>query len=72
MDAFFHFIREHITKAVGLPAILSAANFAGNLFLALSDGVITKQEFHNLMTSANGVESLVLVVAYMALKKKDG
>lgn len=71
MDAFLRFIKDHITKAVGLPAILSAANFAGNLFLAMSDGVITQQEFHNLMTSANGIESVVLIIAWLALRKKD-
>jgi len=71
MDAIFTWLKSNVTKAVGVPALLSGVSFFGNLFIALSDGVITEKEFHNLLTSSNGVEMIILVVLYVALKKKD-
>lgn len=63
-------LKNHAGKAIGVPTALSALTFFGNLALALSDGVIDDTEFHNLLTSASGVEMLLLGVLMLALKKK--
>jgi len=70
LDNLKDWVNENASKAIGVPAALSALTFFGNLALALSDGVITQQEFHNLIASANGLESLVLIVLMIFLKKK--
>ena len=70
MDALFQWMKENAGKSIGIPAFLSSINFLGNLFLALSDGVLTQQEFHALLTSANGIETIILLIAWAAFREK--
>jgi len=56
--------------AVAVPAVMSSISFVTNLLTALSDGVIDDTELHQLMSSANGIEMLVLFLIMIALRDK--
>jgi hypothetical protein len=70
MDKISEFLRTHVAKVIGVPAVLSTFTFLSNLALALADGTIDDQEFHNLLNSASGIESLYLLIAMFFLRKK--
>lgn len=64
------FIKNKPHIVISLPILTSAASFFGNLFIALSDGHLDSAEFHQLLGSANGIESLILIIIFIALKEK--
>lgn len=63
-------IKNHPNFAISVPTLLSCASFFGNLFTALSDGQLDGNELHELMSSANGCESLILIAIMVALRQK--
>lgn len=50
--------------------IASGFTFIGNLVVALQDGKLDTTEVHQLLSSANGLETLILFGLLWALKKK--
>lgn len=63
-------VKKHPHLAISVPTLLSCSSFLGNLFTALSDGHLDGNELHQLMSSANGCESLILIAIMVALKQK--
>lgn len=70
MDELLKLLREKLHVVVGVPAILCFVTFITNLLKALSDGNIDSNEFHTLLASADGFETVVLFIV-MALLKRD-
>lgn len=70
MDWLKNLITSKPHIAIAFPAMLSTLSFFGNLFTFLSDGKIDNNELHQLLSSANGFETLVLLVIMFALKEK--
>lgn len=52
------------------PAILCFVTFITNLFAALKDGNIDSGELHQLLSTADGFETVVLILVMVALKDK--
>ena len=70
MDWLKQIIKSHPHFAISIPMLLSCASFFGNLFTALSDGQLDGNELHQLLSSANGFETVLLIVIMVALKGK--
>lgn len=48
---------------------MGVLTFVGHLLIALGDGQLDGNEVHQLMSSASGLETAVLVLVILALKK---
>lgn len=70
MDWLKELIKNNPFAALLLPTGLSGFAFFGHLFAALSDGNIDGTELHELLSSANGLETLLLMIIMIALKKQ--
>lgn len=72
MDMFkkvFAAAQQHLHKVIALPVLLSLGTWAGNFLLAISDdGTIDDNEFHALLQTTSGLESIVLVAVMVLLK----
>lgn len=55
---------------IGVPAVLCAITFVTNLVASLSDGVLSSAELHELLSTADGFEAVVLGVVALVLKRK--
>lgn len=71
MDWLKDFLNKNPIVTLGTPSLLAGLNFFGNLAIDLSDGHLDNQEFHQLMTSSSGVETIILVIIMIALKVKN-
>jgi hypothetical protein len=58
--------------AIAMPTLLGLLQFVAHLTVALSDGKLDSSEMHTLMSSASGVELILLGVIMMALKINKG
>lgn len=63
-------LKNNVNKVVAVPLAFSALTFLGNLALALSDGVLSEDEFHHLISIASGGETILLVIVMAILKIK--
>ncbi len=67
-------IREYLSNkphvAIGIPTVLCSITFASNLIKALSDGVISDAEYHQLLSTADGFEVTILFIVMLVLKNK--
>lgn len=70
MDWLKELIKKNPFSALLLPSGLGGFNFFGNLLVAFSDGNIDGAELHNLMSSASGLETIILIIVMLALKQK--
>jgi len=70
MDNLINWLKENTSKAMGLPALLAGSSFFMNLIVALSDGKIDDNEWHTLISSANGAQFLVLGILMFCLRNK--
>lgn len=70
MDWLKQIIKKNPHFAISIPTLLSCASFFGNLFTALGDGQIDGNELHQLMSSANGFETVLLIIIMVALREK--
>lgn len=70
MDWLKQLIKKNPFVALLLPTGLSGFSFIGNLFTALSDGQIDGNELHQLMSSADGLQTLLLMIVMIALKNE--
>lgn len=71
MDELIKRLKDNAHIAISVPAVLCFITFITNLVKALSDGNIDTNEFHTLLASADGFETVVLFVVMLALKKKN-
>lgn len=63
-------IKKNPFAALLVPTGLSGFSFFGSLLASISDGNIDGNELHELLSSANGLETLLLVIIMVALKVK--
>jgi hypothetical protein len=64
-------ISKYPLPVLCVPTGLSGGTFISNLFAALSDGKIDGSEFHALLSSADLLQSIILVAVIIALRAKD-
>lgn len=69
MDWLKELIKKNPFISLLMPTGLGGFTFFGNLFAALSDGNLDSNELHQLMSSASGLETLLLLVIMFALKE---
>jgi hypothetical protein len=70
MEWLNNFVKKHPIVSLIIPTSIGGLSFFGNLFIALSDGTIDTNEFHQLMSSANGFQTLLLLIVMGALRIK--
>lgn len=70
MDRLRKFLKKKPHLVLSAPAILCFITFITNLVKALSDGNIDSNEFHTLLASADGFETVVLFIVMLVLKDK--
>jgi len=67
-------LRDYIKKkphiAITVPALLCFITFLTNLFHALKDGNIDANEYHQLLATADGFETVVLFLIMVAINNK--
>lgn len=67
-------LRDYIKKKPNLvltaPTLLCFVTFVTNLIHALKDGHIDNNEYHQLLATADGFETVVLVIVMLVLKDK--
>ena len=65
-----NFLYQHSIKIISLPAMISMVIFLANLVLALSDGALSEDEFHSLVSMASGSQAVILLFVMAILKIK--
>lgn len=55
--------------ALTMPTILGLLQFGAHVVIVLSDGHIDSQELHSLMSTASGLQAVLLAFIMVALKK---
>ena len=60
-------LANHVLAPLGL----SGVSFIANVVQSLSDGVITHNELQGLISSASGIETVLLSVLYFIMKKRS-
>jgi hypothetical protein len=67
-------LRDYIKKkphiVLTVPALLCFVTFIVNLLHALKDGNIDVNDYHQLLATADGFETVVLFIIMVALKDK--
>ena len=56
--------------ALSVPAVLCFVTFITNFIASLKDGIIDDVEYHRLLSTADGFETVVLVIIMLALRNK--
>lgn len=64
------YIKSKPELAISVPAILCFIQFSMNLFEVFKTGIFTSQAMTQLLSSADGFETVVLCVIMVALKDK--
>jgi len=70
MDKLRKYLKEKPHLAISVPALLCFMTFITNLIAALKDGNIDSSELHQLLSTADGFETVVLFALMLALKDK--
>ena len=55
---------------ISVPALLCFLTFITNLFAALKDGNIDSSELHQLLSTADGFETVILLIVMVVLRDK--
>jgi hypothetical protein len=63
-------IYQNPSKALTLPVVIGLVQFIAHVIVALSDGQIDSSEFHALMSSASGLETILLGIVMVVLNKQ--
>ncbi len=63
-------IKEKPHLVLSVPVFLSCTSFITNLFTFMKDGIIDSNELHQLMSSVDGFETVLLAIIMFAFKKK--
>ena len=69
MDWIINYIKDNPVASLLLPSGLNGVGFFANLLIAMSDGQIDSAEMHKLMSSASGVQLIILIIVMVALSK---
>lgn len=64
------YIKDKPHHLLSVPAVLCFFTFITNLFAALTDGNIDTVELHQLLSTADGFETVVLVAVMVVLRGK--
>lgn len=70
MDKLRKKIKSKPHLALSVPAVLCFITFVTNLYAALKDGNIDGGELHQLLSTADGFETVILVVFMLVLRDK--
>jgi len=70
MKRLLSLFKKNAPALVGMPALLCFFTFLTNFYQAIKDGNIDAQEYHTLLTYADGFEAVVLFIVMLALKEK--
>lgn len=70
MDKLRKMLKEKPHIAISIPAILCFLTFITNLVASLKDGNIDSSELHQLLSTADGFETVVLFAVMLVLKDK--
>lgn len=68
MDWLKELIKKNPFVSLLIPTGIGGFSFFGNLIAAMSDGQIDSMEMHQLMSSADALQTVVLIVVMFALK----
>lgn len=71
MEELLRYISKKAHVVISVPAILCFLTFITNMVQALKDGNIDTAEFHQLLASADGFETVVLFLVAFALKARS-
>lgn len=63
-------LKSQASTVLTIPAILCFITFITNLIQALKDGNIDCNELHQLLSTADGFETVVLSIIIMVLREK--
>lgn len=63
-------IRSNAHVALSVPAVLCFISFITNFIASMKDGNIDSAELHQLLSSADGFETVLLVIVMFVLHKK--
>lgn len=63
-------LKEKPHLVLSVPALLCFVTFITNLVASLKDGNIDSNELHQLLSTADGFETVVLVIIMLALRDK--
>jgi len=72
MDSWNNKFKDKVHLALSVPALLCFVTFITNLIAALEDGNIDSAELHQLLSSADGFETVLLVIIMFVLRSKKG
>jgi len=71
MEWLKNLIKSNPFTSLFIPTTLGGMSFIVNLSIALSDGKIDSNEFHQLMSSSSGLQTVILVIIMAALKREN-
>ncbi len=63
-------IRSNLHVALSVPTVLCFITFITNFIASMKDGNIDSAELHQLLSSADGFETVLLVIVMYVLRKK--
>ncbi|HHF7341068.1 TPA: hypothetical protein ACPSKZ_000665 [Legionella anisa] len=64
------YIKAKPHHLLSVPVLLCFVTFITNLIAALKDGVIDSNELHQLLSTADGFETVVLLIVMVVLRDK--
>ena len=68
MDGILSWVRGNAGKILAIPAVIGGMEFVINLLSAASDGIITREELHQLVALASPSQVILIGVVMLALK----
>lgn len=71
MKYFRVYIKKNLNVALSIPAILCAIQFIMSLYGVIKTGVFDMGTMNQLLSTADGFESVVLFIIMIALRKKN-
>lgn len=63
-------LKEKPHLVLSVPALLCFVTFVTNLIASLKDGNIDSNELHQLLSTADGFETVVMILIMLALRDK--
>ncbi len=70
MSKIKDFLSNHTQVALSIPAVLCCIQFLSSVFGAFRTGVFNSDTLNQLLSTADGFESVVLFIIMLALKTK--
>jgi hypothetical protein len=70
MQKFKDYIKKRANTVIAIPAWLCFITFIINFVAAMRDGFISSEELHQLLTTADGFETVVLFIVAFVLRDR--